>query len=83
MDGWITLHNFKRQKNQVTLTEKDKLSYECEICENSFLINQLKEQHKIVVHGKVKNYERNASSKTFDQEQELTILTETNHEKTP
>ena len=78
MDGWITLHDLKRQKKQVTLREKDELSYKCEICENSFSTNQLKEQHKIVVHGREKNYERNVSSKTFDQEQELTILTETN-----
>ena len=57
MDDWITMHDFKklRQQHQITLKERDEI-YKCEICDKEFNNDNGLNKHFNNVHKFVKEH---------------------------
>ena len=82
MDGWITMHNLKklREQSQIILPkEKDKI-YKCESCGKSFRQSNNLNIHIKRIHEGQRNYKCDSCGKSFPESGKLKKHIKTIHE---
>ena len=70
----------KTKQNQMTLHEKTKITFKCEICDKEFKNNNGLKKHFNVVHNFVKEHQCNICQKVYKIQSQLTIHVKISHD---